>query len=52
MIGDAQKGVAELRPEARYNQDAVLISDKFALGVDILNVIAEGHPRHAPTTIR
>ena len=44
MIGDAQKGVAELRPEARYNQDAVLISDKFALGVDILNVIAEGPP--------
>lgn len=44
MIGDAQKGVAELRPEARYNQDAVLISDKFALGVDIINVIAEGPP--------
>ncbi|HQV73309.1 MAG: MMPL family transporter [Dokdonella sp.] len=44
MIGDAQKGVAELRPEARYNKDAVLISDKFALGVDILNVIAEGPP--------
>lgn len=44
MIGDAQKGVAELRPDARYNQDAVLISEKFALGVDILNVIAEGPP--------
>ena len=44
MIGDAQKGVAELRPDARYNQDAVLISDKFALGVDIINVIAEGPP--------
>ncbi len=44
MIGDAQKGVAELRPDARYNLDAVLISDKFALGVDILNVIAEAEP--------
>jgi predicted RND superfamily exporter protein len=44
MIGDAQKGVAELRPDARYNRDAVLISDKFALGVDILNVIAEAGP--------
>ncbi|MEO8010093.1 MAG: MMPL family transporter, partial [Dokdonella sp.] len=44
MIGDAVKGVAELRPEARYNQDAVLISDKFALGVDIINVIAEAAP--------
>ncbi|MEO8672238.1 MAG: MMPL family transporter [Tahibacter sp.] len=44
MIGDAEKGVAELRPEARYNRDAVLISEKFSLGVDMLNVIAEGEP--------
>jgi hypothetical protein len=44
MVGDAQKGVAELRPDARYNRDAELISDKFALGVDILNVIAEAEP--------
>ncbi len=44
MIGDAQEGVAELRPDARYNQDAVLISDKFALGVDMINVIAEAAP--------
>lgn len=44
MIGDAQKGVAELREDARYNQDAVLISEKFSLGVDILTVIAEAEP--------
>lgn len=44
MIGDAQEGVAELRADARYNQDARLISEKFALGVDILNVIAEAAP--------
>jgi predicted RND superfamily exporter protein len=44
MIGDAEEGVAELRPEARYNQDARLITQKFALGVDILNVIAEARP--------
>jgi uncharacterized protein len=50
MIGDAQKGVAELRPDARYNQDAVLISDKFALGVDILNVIAEAAPSACTTS--
>ena len=50
MIGDAQKGVAELRPEARYNRDAELISDKFALGVDILNVIAEGAPNACTTS--
>jgi uncharacterized protein len=50
MIGDAQKGVAELRPDARYNRDAVLISDKFALGVDILNVIAESAPNACTTS--
>lgn len=44
MIGDAQEGVAELREDARYNQDARAITDKFALGVDILNVIAEARP--------
>jgi len=44
MIGDAQEGVAELKPDARYNQDAAAITKKFALGVDILNVIAEGRP--------
>jgi predicted RND superfamily exporter protein len=50
MIGDAQKGVAELRPDARYNRDAELISDKFALGVDILNVIAEAAPNSCTTS--
>ena len=44
MIGDAQEGVAELRPEARYNQDALSITSKFALGVDILNIIVEARP--------
>jgi predicted RND superfamily exporter protein len=50
LVGDAQKGVAELRPDARYNRDAELISDKFALGVDILNVIAEGAPNACTTS--
>ena len=44
MIGDAQEGVAELRPEARYNQDALVITRKFALGVDMINIIAEAAP--------
>ena len=52
MIGDAQAGVAELRPDARYNQDAVLITSKFALGVDILNVIAEAGPSACTTSYR
>lgn len=50
MIGDAQKGVAELHADARYNQDAVLIADRFALGVDILNVIAEAGPSACTTS--
>lgn len=50
MIGDAQKGVAELRPDSRYNRDSALISDKFALGVDILNVIAEAAPNACTTS--
>jgi uncharacterized protein len=52
MIGDAQKGVAELHPDARYNRDAVLISEKFALGVDILNVIAESGPSACTTSYK
>jgi predicted RND superfamily exporter protein len=40
-IGDSEVGVPELRPEARYNKDALLISDRFSLGVDVLTVVAE-----------
>jgi len=43
-IGDSEVGVPELRPQARYNQDAVLISRRFALGVDVLTVVAETIP--------
>jgi len=50
MIGDAQAGVAELWPDARYNQDAEMISSRFALGVDILNVIAEAGPSACTTS--
>jgi predicted RND superfamily exporter protein len=52
MIGDAQQGVAELRPEARYNQDARLISTKFALGVDTMNVIVEAGPSACTTSYK
>ena len=50
MIGDAEAGVAELRPEARYNRDAVLISNKFALSVDMVNIIAEAAPSACTTS--
>ncbi len=44
MIGDAQRGVAELHADARYNQDAEVITNKFSLGIDAINVIVEGGP--------
>lgn len=40
-IGDSEAGVPELRPEARFNQDAIAIGEHFGLGVDAINVIVE-----------
>jgi len=40
-IGDLGKGVPELKPDARYNQDVELIVSHFSIGVDNLQVIAE-----------
>ena len=44
QIGDSQPGVPELRVDARYNQDARLIADRFALGTDLISIIAETVP--------
>ncbi|WP_211226652.1 efflux RND transporter permease subunit [Silanimonas lenta] len=44
QVGDSEAGVPELRPEARFNQDAVRISERFALGVDAITIIAEARP--------
>ncbi len=44
QIGDLQRGVPELRADARYNQDTTLISQRFTIGVDVLNVIVEAPP--------
>jgi predicted RND superfamily exporter protein len=40
-VGDLGKGVPELKPDARYNQDVEMITSHFAIGVDNLQVIAE-----------
>jgi len=40
-IGELHAGVPELRPDSRYNIDSAIIAAKFAIGVDILKVIAE-----------
>ncbi|MGB1580332.1 MAG: efflux RND transporter permease subunit, partial [Nevskiales bacterium] len=41
QVGDAQRGVPELWPDSRYNNDSNAIVDNFAIGTDILKVIAE-----------
>jgi hypothetical protein len=43
-IGDTQAGVPELRPDSRYNRDSNLISERFSIGTDIINVIVETKP--------
>lgn len=43
-IGDLQRGVPELRPDSRYNIDSNTITDNFAIGVDLMKVIAETDP--------
>ncbi|MDH3714351.1 MAG: MMPL family transporter [Gammaproteobacteria bacterium] len=40
-IGDLHAGVPELRPDSTYNQDTRTITERFAIGVDVLSVIVE-----------
>ena len=40
-VGDLHPGAPELRADSAYNTDAVLINDKFSLGLDVLVVIVE-----------
>ena len=40
-IGDLHAGVPELRPDSRYNLDTQDITDRFSIGVDLINVIVE-----------
>jgi len=39
-VGDQQTGVPELRPDGQYNTDSIAIANNFAIGVDLLKVIA------------
>lgn len=41
QIGDVHAGAGELRPESRYNQDSQYIAENFALGLNVLTIIAE-----------
>lgn len=40
-IGDLLAGVPELRPDSRYNLDSQDVTDRFSIGVDLINVIVE-----------
>lgn len=44
IIGDAQTGVPELRPDSVYNQDVDAIVNNFTIGSDLFKVIAEADP--------
>lgn len=39
--GDLGKGIPELHDNSRYNRDTAAIVDSFAIGVDVLSVIAQ-----------
>jgi predicted RND superfamily exporter protein len=41
-IGDLDAGVPELHSDSRYNRDTAFITDNFTIGVDVIQVIAEG----------
>ena len=45
QIGDLHRGVPELRSDSRYNTDTAVVTSKFSIGVDVLNVIAETKPQ-------
>lgn len=51
-IGDLGDGVPELRPDSRYNQDVRQITKDFAIGVDVLQVIAEAKGADSPCVDR
>ncbi len=44
VVGTLQPGAPELRPEARFNRDAVAISGAFDLGLDWLSIVIEAAP--------
>ncbi|MGH8429560.1 MAG: efflux RND transporter permease subunit, partial [Solimonas sp.] len=44
QVGDSQEGVPELLPDSRYNKDTLAIGRNFAIGTDIMKVIAEMDP--------
>jgi predicted RND superfamily exporter protein len=42
VVGDTHIGVAELRPQSRYNRDAAFFQANYTVSTDILQIIAKG----------
>jgi len=42
VVGDLNVGVPELRPDSRNNRDAAFFQSNYAIGVDVLEVLATG----------
>ncbi|MBS0370510.1 MAG: MMPL family transporter [Proteobacteria bacterium] len=51
-IGDMGRGVPELRADSRYNRDVDMVTSNFAIGVDMLQVIAEAKGDDSPCVQR
>lgn len=48
QVGDLGKGVPELRADSRYNQDTEHITSRFAIGVDVMQVVVEADGKESP----
>lgn len=42
VVGTLQPGAPELRPESRYNRDAVSIAQNYDMGLDWMSIVFEG----------
>ena len=51
-IGDLGRGVPELHADSRYNQDVDMVTSNFAIGVDVIQVIAEAKGDDSPCVQR
>lgn len=45
VVGTLQPGAPELRPEARFNRDAVSIANSYDIGLDWLSVVVAAPPQ-------
>ena len=49
-VGDLGEGVPELRDDSRYNRDSAAITRNFAIGVDVLAIVAQSRDTQGACT--